>query len=80
MIGYIVWVYSSGKFTKESYGLQNSEIDMLTPAQQFALASGVQKAKIIRSSNITETVDFKLEDFEHLKKKPVDPLDEDNVA
>lgn len=57
---------------------------MLSPAQQFAFISGIEKAKIIRSSNITETVDFKLEDFEHLKKKPHDPLDddddEDNVA
>lgn len=59
-------------------------MDMLSPAQQFALASGIERAKIIRSSNITETVDFKLEDFEHLKKPPQDPLadddDEDNVA
>lgn len=57
---------------------------MLSPAQQFAFISGIEKAKIIRSSNITEAVDFKLEDFEHLKKKPHDPLDddddEDNVA
>lgn len=58
-------------------------MDMLSPAQQFALASGIEKAKIIRSSNITETLEFKLEDFEHLKKKQEvksDEDDEDNVA
>lgn len=60
---------------------------MLSPAQQFALAAGIQKAKIIRSSNF-ETVEFKLEDYEHLKKTEKDngtevgddEDDEDNVA
>lgn len=79
-----MYEYSKGRGTKESYGLQDTEMDMLSPAQQFALKSGIEKAKIIRSSNISETLEFKLEDFEHLTKKPVevktDEDDEDNVA
>lgn len=87
----LVWEYSKGRGTKESYGIKNSELDMLSPAQQFALASGIEKAKIIRSSNPTETLEFKLEDYAHLIKKPGDNTtntttadddddDEDNVA
>lgn len=59
---------------------------MLTPAQQFAVRAGIEKAKIIRSRDF-ETVDFKLEDFEHLRPKVKksnitddDEDDEDNVA
>lgn len=59
---------------------------MLSPAQQFAIGAGIQKAKIIRSSNM-ETVDFDLDEFKHLTA-PKEPLkntaddddDEDNVA
>lgn len=63
---------------------------MLSPAQQFAIGAGIEKAKIIRSGNM-ETVDFNLEEFKHLVKKPAEPVpnkddddddddDEDNVA
>lgn len=79
-----MWEYGHGRGTKESYGGTKSEIDDLSPAQQFALAAGIEKAKIIRSSNF-ETVEFRLEDFKHLKEDPnknktQDDDDEDNVA
>lgn len=60
---------------------------MLSPAQQFAIGAGIEKAKIIRSGNM-ETVDFNLDEFKHLTK-PTEPAkssvdddddDEDNVA
>lgn len=80
-----MYEYSKGRGTKEAYGIKNTEMDMLSPAQQFALKSGIEKAKIIRSSNLSETLEFKLEDFQHLTKKPDeeeknDEDDEDNVA
>lgn len=58
---------------------------MLSPAQQFAIAAGIEKAKIIRSTNF-ETTEFHLEDFKHIKekeemaKKAAEDNDEDNVA
>lgn len=59
---------------------------MLSPAQRFAIGAGIQKAKIIRSSNM-ETIDFNLDEYKHLikkpkppEKKPDDDDDEDNVA
>lgn len=69
----------------EEYGLEKTEYDMLSPAQQFAIGAGIEKAKIVRSGNM-ETVDFNLEEFKHLAKKPEEPAkdddddDEDNVA
>lgn len=68
------------------YGVDKTELDMLSPAQQFAIGAGIEKAKIIRSSNM-ETVEFNLDEFKHLVKpnkpeKDVDDNDddEDNVA
>lgn len=62
---------------------------MLSPAQQFAIAAGIEKAKIIRSKNF-ETVDFNLDEFKHIKEQQEidknatnandDDDDEDNVA
>lgn len=70
----------------EKYGIETTEFDMLSPAQQFAIGAGIEKAKIIRSSNM-ETVDFNLEEFKHLAKSKEEPKshdddddDEDNVA
>lgn len=79
-----MWQYSKGKLTPEEYGLEKTEYDMLSPAQQFAIGAGIQKAKIIRSTNM-ETIDFNLEDFKHITNKPEpqkndDDDDEDNVA
>lgn len=55
---------------------------MLSSSQKTALALGIEKAKIVRSSNMSETIEFKREDYEHLFKKPEtkDDEDEDNVA
>lgn len=83
-----VWEYSKGRGTRKSYGGEDTEYDMLSPAQRFALAAGIEKAKIIRSSNLGETIEFNLEDFKHLRgdekdrTKVVDDYDEDedNVA
>lgn len=58
---------------------------MLSPAQRFALSSGIEKAKIIRSNNF-DAIDFDLEKYQHFIKKPieddanVDINDKDNVA
>lgn len=61
---------------------------MLSPAQQFAVRAGIEKAKIVRSNNF-ETVEFNLDDFKYLKRDPEslkekkpkdDEDDEDNVA
>lgn len=79
----IVWELAHGRGTKEAYGIPPDELDMLSPAQQFAIKSGVQKAKIIRSSNM-ETIDFNIEDYQKFLPKKVededDGDDEDNVA
>lgn len=59
---------------------------MLTPAQQFAVKAGIEKAKILRSGNMNRVEEFRLEDFAHIVEeqnaKPVenDVEDEDNVA
>lgn len=83
-----VWQYSKGKLDPEQYGIEKTEYDMLSPAQQFAIGAGIEKAKIIRSSNM-ETVEFNLDEYKHLTK-PKEPVkssdddddddDEDNVA
>lgn len=51
---------------------------MLSPAQQFALGAGIEKAKIIRSSNM-ETIDFSIDDYKHLIKKSSDPKNSNNI-
>lgn len=87
---FTVYEYSQGRGTKKAYGLENDEFDMLSPSQKFAIRTGIEKAKIIKSSNF-ETTEFNLDDFKHLKRDPAsvkemqemvpeDDDDEDNVA
>lgn len=78
-----MWEYSRGRGNPESYGIATSEFDKLSPAQQYAIRAGVEKAKIIRSSNMSETVEFNLEDYKKYlpENQPVvEDDDEDNVA
>lgn len=83
----LVWQFTKGKLNPEEYGLKTTDYDMLSPAQQFAIGAGIEKAKIIRSSNM-ETIDFNLEDYKHLAKNANeqevnsndDDDDDDNVA
>lgn len=82
----LAWEYYKGRGTKEAYGGKTDEYDMLSPAQRFALTSGIEKAKIIRSNKL-ESVDFRLEDFQHMVETTnkenadeVDKHDTDNVA
>lgn len=61
------------------------ELDMLTPAQRFALKSNIQNAKIMNSTDF-KVRDFNLEDYKHLQNedikemRKIDEHDEDNVA
>lgn len=80
-----MWEYSQGRGSKEAYGIEKTEYDNLSPAQQFAVAAGIEKAKIVRSKKNFEVEDFNLEDFKHLreieKQEPEDDAnDPDNVA
>lgn len=83
-----VWEYSSGRGKKESYGGEASPLDALSPSQQFAINSGIEKAKIFRGTQFT-VEEFNLEDYKHLKEdmnasngatNADDDDDEDNVA
>lgn len=79
------YLYYKGRLNKEYYGQEPDEIDMLTPAQRFALQSNMQNVKIISSSDF-KVQDFNLEDYKHLQpkqtdgKQKIDEHDEDNVA
>lgn len=54
-------------------------MEKLSPAERRAISAKIEKAKIIRSTGITE---FKLEDYaQYMEKNPVvEEEDEDNVA
>lgn len=63
-----------------------TEIDMLSPAQRFALKAGMEKATIYRSKTL-ESVEFNIDEYKHLleneddkKNAIVDENDTDNVA
>lgn len=59
-------------------------MDMLSPSQQFAIVSGIEKAKIVRGLSF-EKEDFNLEEYKHLRptietKTNITDDDTDNVA
>lgn len=77
---------TGGNKKEEKTGIQ-ADFDALSPAQRFAVQSGVKKAKIVRDG---EVIDFKLDDyqkftdlFDRNKKKELnlaaDVDDADNV-
>lgn len=80
-----VYLLYTGRLDKEYYGHKNDEIDLLSPAQRFALKSNIRNAKIINSTDF-KLQDFNLDDYKHLQvdetkeKQKIDELDEDNVA
>lgn len=87
---FTVYEFYGEKGKKKLAGIQDDEFDMLSPSQQFAIRSGIEKAKIVKMKNF-ETTDFNLEEFKHLKKDPAsieemrnkpvdDDDDDDNVA
>lgn len=80
--------YQQGRGKKESYGGETSPTDALSPSQRFALAAGIEKAKIFRGTEFVAE-EFNLENFQHLKEhenttnvavNDDDEDDEDNVA